>query len=170
MLAYEHNIRAELSADDRAGGGHGWFTVAAVNHSKHEVAAQGKSVMRAALAASAPPGSDEWQNLTCDVMHQPLPGGDCAPDVEPGLAGGVDGYVPLCPGPGQPCTCTAAPEFPCLNNDDAKKKESGKGLTAGKRQNALVQAVMDAEKRILDLESQDKKLHDAADEGPLMEA
>ena len=52
----------------------------------------------------------------------------------------------------------------------ALQKESGKGLTAGKRQNALVQAVMDAEKRILDLESQDKKLHDAADEGPLMEA
>ena len=52
----------------------------------------------------------------------------------------------------------------------ALQKESGKGLTAGKRQNALVQAVMDAEKRILDLESMDKKLFDAADEGPLMEA
>ena len=46
----------------------------------------------------------------------------------------------------------------------------GMGLTAGKGQNTLVQTVMDAEKRILDLESQDKKLHDAADEGPLMEA
>ena len=51
MLSYERHIRAELSADDRSGGEHGWFTVAAVNHSKHEVSDQGKTVMAAALAA-----------------------------------------------------------------------------------------------------------------------
>ena len=127
MLAYERNIRAELGADDRANGSHGWFTVAAVNHSKHEVAAQSKTVMRAALGASAPPDSPAWQTLSCDVMHQPLPGGEgCAPDVEPGLEGGVDGYVPTCPK--TPCTCTRPPEFPCMNGG---AKEDGHGPTGG---------------------------------------
>ena len=56
MLAYESNIRAELGASGR-GGRHGWFTSAAVNHSKHEVAQQGKTVIRHALAGKWEPGA-----------------------------------------------------------------------------------------------------------------
>ena len=127
MLEYEHNIRAELSSasDGRSKAtSHGWFTTIAVNHSKHEVAAQEKRVMAAVLAAAAAakeqgkgselaPGAPAWDQFPCDVMHQPLPGGDCAQDVEPGLVEHAADYVPLCPT--KPCTCTRLPEFPCLS-------------------------------------------------------
>lgn len=94
MLRYEANIRAELGADDRAGGQHGWFTTAADNHSKHEVAAQDKTIIASAMAARPAPGAPAWESLPCDIMHQPLPA-NCAADVEPGLP---PGYVPMCPG------------------------------------------------------------------------
>ena len=65
---------------------------------RHEVDAQSKTVIRHAMQMlSAKPGDPAWQQLNCDVMHQQLPA-NCAADVEPGLAGGVDGYVPMCPG------------------------------------------------------------------------
>jgi hypothetical protein len=30
------------------------------------------------------PGDARWQQIECDILHQPLPGGACAPNVEPG--------------------------------------------------------------------------------------
>ena len=78
MLQYERNVRAELQADDRAASAHshGWFTCTAVNHSKHEVSDQGKTVMAAVMAmveegkvqAAAP----EWGSIPCDVRLRPL--------------------------------------------------------------------------------------------------
>ena len=53
MKKYEAEIRAELAADDRKGGEHGWFTETADNHSKHEVCAQ----VRQSTNTSA------WQHL-----------------------------------------------------------------------------------------------------------
>ena len=109
MLAYELNVRAELGADERAGGKHGWFTVTATNHSKHEVAAQGKTIIAAALHAHPTPGAAGWEQLPCDVMHQRLPA-NCAPNVDPGLP---TPYVPMCGD--SVCTCTQPPAFPCMN-------------------------------------------------------
>ena len=99
MLDYEANVRAELMAGERRerrasgadggadGGGpqHGWFTSTANEHHKHEVSAQDKALIAAALAADFPPGDARWQALECDILHQPPPGGACAPNVEPGL-------------------------------------------------------------------------------------
>ena len=72
------------------------------------------------------PGNPAWQQIPCDVMHQQLPA-NCDADVEPGLPGGVGGYVPTCPGPvvkGRatkvPCSCTRAPpegHFPCQGGE-----------------------------------------------------
>ena len=90
MLQYEANIRAELMAQE---GQTGWFTSAAVNHSKHEVAAQGKTIMAAAVAGGWARGAPDWQKIPCDMMHQPLPA-NCAMNVDPGLP---PGYVPQCP-------------------------------------------------------------------------
>jgi hypothetical protein len=91
MLQYEANIRAELMAQD---GPTGWFTSTAVNHSKHEVAAQGKTIMAHAVAAGGwARGSQSWQHIPCDMLHQPLPA-NCAPNQDPGLP---PGYVPQCP-------------------------------------------------------------------------
>ena len=71
---YESNIRAELMADGRAhGGGHGWFTATADNHSKHEVCDQDKAIITAALAGDFKPGAAGWENLPCDILHQALP-------------------------------------------------------------------------------------------------
>jgi hypothetical protein len=111
MLKYESEIRAELMADDRqAEGKHGWFTVAADNHSKHEVCDQDKTIITAALAGRFKPNSPEWQRLPCDIMHQPLPA-NCAPNRDPGLPpgwfpcvefptnnSGTWGKLPCCPG------------------------------------------------------------------------
>ena len=59
MLEYEANIRAELAGGERASGSaHGWFTCAANEHHKHEVSAQDKTIIAAALAA------------TCDVRGE----------------------------------------------------------------------------------------------------
>ena len=87
MLRYEANIRAELSGGERAGAGasHGWFTSTANNHTKHEVCAQDKTLISRALAGDFAPGDARWQQLECDILHQPLPGGACAANVEPGL-------------------------------------------------------------------------------------
>ena len=87
MLAYEANVRAELAGGERAGGSHGWFTSTANNHSKHEVCAQDKTIISKALAGSFAPGDARWQQIECDILHQPLPGGACAPNVEPGRVG-----------------------------------------------------------------------------------
>lgn len=74
MKAYERNIRAELMADGRAAAkGHGWFTAAADNHSKHEVCDQDKAIIKAALAGNFAPGEDGWETLPCDILHQVLP-------------------------------------------------------------------------------------------------
>eukprot|EP01052_Picozoa_sp_SAG31_P030026 SAG31_NODE_3043_length_4753_cov_3.006016_4_plen_829_part_00 len=95
MLAYEANIRAELAADDRADPSkHGWFTTTADNHSKHEVCAQDKTIMTAALARKFKPGDKGWEALPCDIMHQPLPGGTCAQNVDPGLPPGYEPKIP----------------------------------------------------------------------------
>ena len=89
MLRYEANIRAELAGGERAAGGaaggHGWFTSTANNHTKHEVCAQDKTLISKALAGDLAPGAAGWQTLECDILHQPLPGGSCAANVEPGL-------------------------------------------------------------------------------------
>eukprot|EP01079_Euglenida_sp_SAG-EU17-18_P001088 gene1088-2645_t len=90
LLQYESNIRTELAADGRASAGHGWFTAAADNHSKHEVCDQDKALIAASVAGSFPPGAAGWQRLPCDIVHQPLPAG-CAQNRDPGLP---PGYVP----------------------------------------------------------------------------
>lgn len=79
MKRYEHNIRAELSLQPE----HGWFTTTADNHTKHEVCAQDKTIITAAMSGVYPPGDDHWQSLPCDMLHQPLPA-NCAQNVEPG--------------------------------------------------------------------------------------
>ena len=83
---YEANVRAELVARERVGRKHGWFTAVADNHTKHEVCAQDKTLITAALRANLAPGAAGWQRLPCDIIHQPLPA-NCAADVEPGLPG-----------------------------------------------------------------------------------
>lgn len=46
-------------------------STAAVNHSKHEVAAQGKTIMAAATAQKMwPRGAPDWGKIPCDIMHQ----------------------------------------------------------------------------------------------------
>eukprot|EP00658_Telonema_sp_P-2_P047012 TRINITY_DN3545_c0_g1_i2.p1 TRINITY_DN3545_c0_g1~~TRINITY_DN3545_c0_g1_i2.p1 ORF type:complete len:424 (+),score=79.11 TRINITY_DN3545_c0_g1_i2:37-1308(+) len=85
MLNYEANVRAELMAGDRSEAGHGWFTSTANEHHKHEVSAQDKTLIVAALKGRYSPGSQEWERLECDILHQPAPGGACAPNIEPGL-------------------------------------------------------------------------------------
>ena len=63
-----------------------------MNHSKHEVDAQSKTLIRNAMQLlRTPAGSLAWDQLPCDVMHQALPA-NCEPNVEPGLVG--DPYVP----------------------------------------------------------------------------
>jgi len=94
MLGYEADIRAELVADDRSGGGHAGFTETVDNHSKHEVCAQDKTIIAAALEGRFEPGSKGWDELPCDMMHQRLPAG-CEQNVEPGLP---RGYQPVIPG------------------------------------------------------------------------
>lgn len=84
MLAYEHNVRAELQGSDRKGGRHGWFTSTANAHVKHEVSEQDKTIIASALAGSLAPNDPGWDRLSCDILHQPAPGGACAPDWEPG--------------------------------------------------------------------------------------
>ena len=123
MLAYESNIRNELQGSDRSASSnkHGWFTTTSVNHTKHEVDAQSKTVIRNAMKMlKTPPADPAWQAIPCDVMHQVLPA-KCEQDVEPGLG---DGYVPMCPGPNgkghAPCTCTRPPpdgKFPCTGGE-----------------------------------------------------
>ena len=83
MRRYEADIRAELAADGRKSG---WFTSTANEHHKHEVCAQDKTIIAAALAGRFPPASGQWQQLECDILHQPAPGGTCAPNWEPGGA------------------------------------------------------------------------------------
>ena len=87
MLRYEREVRAELAGGERAEQAqqHGWFTSTANNHTKHEVCAQDKALIRAAMEGSFAPGSGGWDSMDCDILHQPSPGGKCAPDVEPGL-------------------------------------------------------------------------------------
>ena len=85
MLRYEANIRAELRASGREAAGHGWFTSTANEHHKHEVSAEDKALITAAMAGDFAPGSASWQSLECDILHQLPPGGKCAPNVEPGL-------------------------------------------------------------------------------------
>ncbi len=94
MLAYESNIRAELQVDDRTGGGagaskHGWFTSTANDHTKHEVCAQDKTIISAAVAGDFPPSSSSWEKLPCDILHLAgwQPGStltNCAANIEPG--------------------------------------------------------------------------------------
>ena len=86
MLNYEANVRAELSAGERGESGkHGWFTSTANEHHKHEVSAQDKTIIKAALEGSFKPGSPDWDKIECDILHQPAPGGQCAPNIEPGM-------------------------------------------------------------------------------------
>ena len=84
-------------ADDRAGGGgppkHGWYTETADNHSKHEVCAQDKTIIAAALEGRFKPGSTGWDTLPCDIMHQELPA-NCEQNVEPGMPAGYEPVVP----------------------------------------------------------------------------
>ena len=99
MLAYEHNVRAELQApgSDRAGGRHGWFTSTANAHVKHEVSEQDKTLIRNALAGEFAPASGGWDRLPCDILHQPAPGGACAADWEPGCKNAsLDPMNPQC--------------------------------------------------------------------------
>lgn len=87
LSQYEAEIRAELMANDRHFGGHGWFTCSADNHSKHEVCAQDKTIMQSALAGQWAPRASDWDRMDCDIMHQDLPA-NCAANVEPGLPSG----------------------------------------------------------------------------------
>eukprot|EP00935_MAST-01C_sp_MAST-1C-sp1_P000801 g801.t1 len=84
MKRYERNIRAELS--QRGEGKHGWFTTTADNHVKHEVCAQDKTIIAAAMAGAFAPGGSRWEQLPCDIIHGPVDQpGRCAPDIEPGF-------------------------------------------------------------------------------------
>jgi hypothetical protein len=85
MRQYETNVRAELSAGGRGESGHGWFTSTANEHHKHEVSAQDKTLIKAAMEGSFKPGSPDWDKLECDILHQPAPGGQCAANMEPGM-------------------------------------------------------------------------------------
>ena len=91
MLGYESNIRNELVASAAASGSakkHGWFTSTADNHTKHEVCAQDKTIISASMKGDFAPGSDAWQKIPCDIIHQPVDQpGVCAPNVEPGAPG-----------------------------------------------------------------------------------
>ena len=85
MLKYESNVRAELGAREETaqhGVSHGWFTSTANAHVKHEVSAQDKTLIAAALAGRWSPGAPEWDAMECDILH--TSGGACAADVEPG--------------------------------------------------------------------------------------
>jgi hypothetical protein len=99
MLKYEAEIRAELMADDRAGSDpdnrpkHGWFTETANNHSKHEVCAQDKTIIAAALTGKFAPATPGWDAMPCDIMHQALPA-NCDQNVEPGLPPGQQPSIP----------------------------------------------------------------------------
>jgi len=76
MLSYEANIRAELGASERSGmSSHGWFTTTADNHTKHEVCPQDKHIIAATMQGMWAPGSRQWDQLPCDIMHNPH--GEC---------------------------------------------------------------------------------------------
>jgi hypothetical protein len=98
MLRYEANIRSELEGDSsRAGGLHGYFTVIANDHIRHEVSAQDKTIMKIGLSyynKGVKPGDVAWDNITCDILHGS--GGSCAVDVEPGCTNPSDPFNPGC--------------------------------------------------------------------------
>ena len=76
----------------------GRFTETADNHSKHEVCAQDKTIIAAAIAGKFAPKSPQWDKIPCDIMHQELPA-NCAQNVEPGLLPGYEPSIPDDPEP-----------------------------------------------------------------------
>jgi hypothetical protein len=110
MKQYEANIRSELSKQSS----HGWFTTTADNHTKHEVCAQDKAIIAAALAGSFPPADPQWDTIPCDIIHQPVAQpGRCAQNVEPGGKPKPD------PEP------SAEPGFKMIGNDGACRDSNG---------------------------------------------
>ena len=81
LLRYEANVRAELQALRG-----GWFTVVADNHTHHEVCPQDKHLITAALVGPFRPGSAQWEQLPCDILH--ASGGAC-PEPHPQAKGGL---------------------------------------------------------------------------------
>ena len=84
MLRYEANVRAELAS--AGAGARGWFTVAADNHTKHEVCPEDKHIIAAAMAggdAGWKPGDAGWDHLPCDIIHGPEPEGYTCPEPHP---------------------------------------------------------------------------------------
>jgi len=79
MLQYEMNIRMELALRNS----HGWFTSTANNHTKHEVCAQDKTIIKNSMAGRFSPQSSKWNSIPCDILHQKLPA-NCSQNVEPG--------------------------------------------------------------------------------------
>ena len=120
VLAYEANIRAELGAAGRSAAGHGWFTAAADNHTKHEVCPQDKTLIAAALRAKLAAGSPGWDELPCDMMHQPLPA-NCAQDTEPGLEPGPP--PPMGPTPPSITHCATPPCVVVTDHCTASKSQ-----------------------------------------------
>ena len=83
MRAYEANVRAELVAAGRAKTGHGWFTVTADNHTKHEVCDRDKATIATVMkTAGYLPGATAWDDLPCDIIHAPQ-GPTCPADLPP---------------------------------------------------------------------------------------
>eukprot|EP00911_Craspedida_sp_UC1_P001938 UC1_evm2s1491 len=88
MLAYEHNIRTELLAQQQQQQGkavasrdnvtniisHGWFTSTANNHTKHEVGPQDKAIIRAALLAASAAVADGPSSATTTNSSSIPPG------------------------------------------------------------------------------------------------
>ncbi|CAE7381533.1 unnamed protein product [Symbiodinium sp. CCMP2456] len=65
FLAYESDIRTALASQQL----HGWFTVVVTDHRLHELCAEDKRVIQAALTMQLTPKNGAWDVLPCDVLH-----------------------------------------------------------------------------------------------------
>ena len=68
IIEYEARVRMQLSAQVRSG----WFTVAALNHSRHEVCALDKQIIAVAIDQRWDAGSLAWNQIPGDVLHKGL--------------------------------------------------------------------------------------------------
>ena len=85
MRRYETSIRAELQSAGRATSGHGWFTVTADNHTKHEVCDRDKATIATVMKAGGyAPAASSWEELPCDIIHK-AQGPSCPADGPPPL-------------------------------------------------------------------------------------
>eukprot|EP00439_Symbiodinium_sp_Y106_P075129 s636_g14.t2 len=68
FLGYESDIRNALAGQQL----HGWFTVVVTDHRLHELCAEDKKVIQAALTMQVTPKNGAWDMLPCDVLHGKL--------------------------------------------------------------------------------------------------